>query len=253
MIRFPAPPPRAVRRLPGVRTPLRRLAKRRAPLGPVRVNVAGLTLDLAPADNKVDFDVWYKRRFDEAQEYAFLADHMRPDELFVDVGANIGLYSAAVLVAVPRSSAVAFEPLAHLRKRFIQNMALNGISERVRLLPHAVGPRGRMTLYRNANAGASSLIPTTDALGTEEVDVIPLADVIAADGPRVGALKIDVEGFEDQALLPLLDAFDRDRWPRAVALETLHCGIWRQNCLLELIKKGYSLRRETVENALLAL
>lgn len=246
------PPPRWLRRAPLVAGPLRHAMKRLAPEGPLRAEVEGIALDLAPADNKVDFDVWYKARLEEAAERAFLAAHLRPGEWFVDIGANIGLYTLSLLCRVPGARAVAFEPLARLRTRLAANLALNGLSERAIIRPEAVGPDGTLELYESRNAGRSSLIPFEGARPGATVAVRPLATLLAEAGAGPpAALKIDVEGFEAEALMPYFDTAPERDWPRAIVIETLHRASWRRDCLQELFQRGYERAGTSDENAFL--
>lgn len=240
--------PRWLRRAPLVGTPLRRFAKRHAPRGPLSLTVEGLTWQLAPRDNKVDFDIWYKRRLDEPHERAFLAEHLGPGDVFVDIGANIGLYTVALLAAVPGLTAVTFEPLDRLRQRQVANLAANGLTDRAIVHAEAVGPEGEMTLFESQNAGRSSLIAFDTASGGRTVRVRPLTALLQA---RPAAIKIDVEGFEAEALMPYFDTTEAERWPRAVVIETLHRAIWSRDCLSELFQRGYVLAGGTDENALL--
>ncbi|MEO1103940.1 MAG: FkbM family methyltransferase [Pseudomonadota bacterium] len=244
-------PPRWMRRAPFVREPLRRFAKRWAPRGPVEARAEGLTFALAPRDNKVDFDIWYKARLEEAQERAFLTTHLKPGEWFIDIGANIGLYTISLLSRVPGARAAAFEPLDKLRARLAVNLERNGLSSGVAVRDEAVGPASEMRLFESRNAGRSSLLPFEGAREGRLVTVRPLRALLEEIGAVPAALKIDVEGFEAEALLPYFDEAPPDRWPRAVVIETLHRGLWRRDCLHELLAKGYVMHGETDENALL--
>lgn len=243
-------PPRWVRRAPGLREPLRRFMKRHAPKGPVTLTVEGLTFRLAPRDNKVDFDIWYKRRLEEGEERAFLAAHLGAGDLFVDIGANIGLYPLALLQAVPGLAAVTFEPLDRLRERQVENLAANGLAERVEVRAEAIGPAGTATLYESMNAGRSSLVAFEGAGARRTVTTLPLIDALAGRVPA--GLKIDVEGYEAEALMPYFDAAPEALWPRVLVIETLHRAVWGRDCLQELLQRGYEMQGATEENALLA-
>nr|WP_232372504.1 FkbM family methyltransferase [Acuticoccus mangrovi] len=174
---------------------------------------------------------------------------LRAGDVFVDIGANIGLYTIGLLAAVPGLSVVALEPLERVRTRLKHNLALNHLADRASVRSEAVGPEGQRQLYESRNAGRSSLVPFAGSRPGEVIAVRPLADLL--DLPPA-ALKIDVEGFEDVALMPYFDAVGEERWPRAIVIETLHRKLWARDCLQELFQRGYERVGETGENALLA-
>ncbi|ORE92984.1 FkbM family methyltransferase [Acuticoccus yangtzensis] len=240
--------PRFIRRAPLIKEPLRKFFKQNAPTGLITLRIEGLTWYVIPRDNKVDFDIWYKRRLDEPEERDFLAKHLKRGDLFVDVGANIGLFTITLLDAVPGLRAQAFEPLDRLRSRLETNIAANFMRDRVTVCPEAVGPSGRMTLYESRNAGASSLIEIENARDKTEVEVRPLVDLLV--GPAAG-MKVDVEGFEPEVLIPFLESTSPAMWPRALVIETMHRDNWSTDCLSELFQRGYVLAGETDENAML--
>jgi FkbM family methyltransferase len=261
------PPPASLRlvqhvvaspRLPtGLRARLRRRLKRVMPAGPFDVTVDGIRFRAAPADNKVDFDIIAKRRLDEAAERAFLIGRLRPGDTFVDIGANIGVYTLSMLRdGPPDVRAVAFEPHPGLSKRLLFNLAANGVADRAEVLADAVGPEeATTTLWSNAsrNSGRSSLIPYEGERSVAtEVRVRPLASLLSAAHPRIDAVKIDIEGFEDQALMPFFDTAPKTAWPHSIVIETLHRAVWRRDCLAELDSLGYEEVDRTEENALLA-
>lgn len=238
-----------LRRSPVLREPLRRFAKRHAPRGPLAVTVEGLRWHLCPRDNKVDFDIWFKGRLEERRERDFLAAHLRAGDLFVDIGANIGLYAVTLLAAVPGLTALTFEPLERLRRRQVHNLAQNALAHRCTVRAEAVGPTATLRLHESRNAGRSSLLPFAGAVPGPAVEVRPLATLL---DQAPAAIKIDVEGYESQALMPFFDATPPARWPRVLVLETLHRAVWERDCLQELLGRGYVLRERTDENALLA-
>lgn len=126
----------------------------------------------------------------EYEDMAFALHLLRPGDLFVDVGANIGSYT--LLAGAAGAEIIAFEP----GERFAdltRNVSLNGLN--ALCLEQAVGAdsgRLRFTVGRDAT---NRIAVDTEAY--REVAVVRLDDVI----PRAPALiKVDVEGFEGAVL-----------------------------------------------------
>ncbi|MDJ0931990.1 hypothetical protein [Breoghania sp.] len=70
---------------------------------------------LYPFANVCERRVLFTPQFFDAEERALLADHIRDDMIFVDVGANVGIYSLFVAGLVgpeARIIAVELQPLA---------------------------------------------------------------------------------------------------------------------------------------------
>jgi hypothetical protein len=86
------------------------------------------------------------------------------------------------------------------------------------------------------------------------VDVASLTTILDDHGiDAPDALKIDVEGFEDRALLPFFEASAPRRWPDAMVVE--HCSRegWRTDLAQALRRLGYVERGRTRNNLLLDL
>jgi FkbM family methyltransferase len=131
-----------------------------------------------------------------------------PGDTVVDVGANLGLVSLIAAQRVgPRGRVLAIEPSPAVLPLLGRSLAANpGL--RIELFPVAAGAApGRLRLLvPPGNAGGASLaVPHEDAR-PHEVEVRRLADILAAAGvERVDLLKLDVEGFEAEALRGLFD------------------------------------------------
>jgi FkbM family methyltransferase len=129
-----------------------------------------------------------------------LLPRLRPGTFFVDVGANIGLYTVAAGYAVGRSGRVlAVEPTPRTAEILRQNVRLNGLQETgvVTVAQVAVGEalgRARLATYIE-DSGHNSLYPTGEGDEGVEVDVVPLDDLLP-EGSQVDVVKIDVEGGE---------------------------------------------------------
>lgn len=133
--------------------------------------------------------------FYESELLRVLRGLLRPGDLVVDVGANIGNH-AVFFSAVCGCSVVAFEPVPEAVALLRSNVILNGVDGRVDIRVHAVGSRAghaRIESTRSANLGATSLIDDPDG----ELGMLPLDDLNLG---RPALLKIDVEGMEMDVL-----------------------------------------------------
>jgi hypothetical protein len=74
----------------------------------------------------------------EFEEMAFTMHFLRPDELFADVGANVGAFSV-LAGSVAGARVKAFEPSADTFKILERNLRLNGLQDRAKAIHAAVG------------------------------------------------------------------------------------------------------------------
>jgi hypothetical protein len=69
----------------------------------------------------------------------------------------------------------------------------------------------------------------------------------------VDSLKIDIEGYEDRALLPWLRSAPQAAWPRAIVIEHIHPEQWGEDCMAALAALGYRAVGQAEYNTLLTL
>jgi FkbM family methyltransferase len=115
-----------------------------------------------------------------------------PGSLFVDVGANVGLYTIWSIEA--GAEVIAVEPSRIARQRLVSNLELNGYS--AELVPAALGEtEGTLRLTTELdNQNHLLLSADGEAVESEQVPVLTLDGLV---GDRtVGGLKVDVEGAE---------------------------------------------------------
>jgi FkbM family methyltransferase len=227
--------------------------------GPFDVTVEGLRFRAYPAENRCDRVLVGRAALPEKREHELLAPFLREGAVFVDIGANIGTYAlwAARLVG-PAGLVIALEPHPRTFAKLEFNRAAND-AQNVRCLNIAAGPESEMATLRfdgGGNVGGASLL-LDEAMGgeaDERVSVQPLADILSEQNVhRNDAIKVDVEGYEDRALLPYFDRAPRTGWPKTIMIETVLKDRWERDCLAELAGRGYQRAAATSENVILRL
>jgi len=129
---------------------------------------------------------------------------LKPGDLFLDIGANVGFFSLLAAKAVgPEGKVYAFEPAPKARTALRRNLALNHI-QNVMVVAAALsdGP-GRAALFLDArnNSGASSLNRSPHSGESVEVELDTYDRFASQNALPVPALvKLDVEGAEVKVL-----------------------------------------------------
>jgi FkbM family methyltransferase len=135
----------------------------------------------------------------EFPDMAFLLHFLRGEDLFVDVGANLGSYTILACSAAGVRG-IAFEPVPGTYKRLVENIRLNCLDEKARCINKGVGA-GQGSLVFTTRSGPSTnhvLAADETADDTIAVDVTSLD--AALDGECPALMKIDVEGYETPVL-----------------------------------------------------
>lgn len=183
----------------------------------------------------------------EPNEFTFLSLILEEGMHFMDVGANVGLYSLFAARRVgTRGLVTAFEPSKREIVRFEDHIRLNQINN-IRIFPLAVSDYQGEALLMIANAQHSG----QNTLGSfvhngivqeqrEYVSVKTLDAVIAEESlPKVDVLKIDVEGTEGAVLRGAKGMLSEHR--PLLMLEILEPALRHQGCsrnsLYKLLRK----------------
>lgn len=138
------------------------------------------------------------------EELDLFATFVRPGDLVLDVGANIGCHTVALARMVgERGCVIAVEPQRQLFGLLQENVVKNTLAERCRLLPIALGSRAGRALMppvdyeRPGNYGSMSIAhpPCEPQADWPSVEVATI-DHVLRDFRVASFWKIDVEGME---------------------------------------------------------
>ncbi len=140
--------------------------------------------------------------YPELQNFVRACTELKPD-VFIDIGANLGLYTCIVMRNRLAPRVIAFEPdrrnSVHLRANLLINdlldadirineVALGAAPGKFRLVPGPERDIGLSQIVENANSGDGY-----------DVEVARFDDLVAVSGQRL-AVKIDIERYERKAL-----------------------------------------------------
>lgn len=126
---------------------------------------------------------------------------LKPGDVFVDAGANIGMHTLAAARAVGEKGRIfAFEPFPATHDLLRKTVWMNGFSSMVETYQVAVSNRtGSEALHLGSTSGHHSLYPLPSsglpAMAPVEVPLMRIDDVVGHD-IKVDLIKIDVEGAE---------------------------------------------------------
>ena len=189
------------------------------------------------------------------EELEFLRAHVPAGGTFLDIGANAGTYAlplARHVGASGRVIAVEPHPVMVARLTFNRDASLAG---NVAIVAAAAGDAdGELMIETDhENFGASHVYPDASARSDAiRVPAMRLWRILQDHGvEKVDALKIDVEGYEDRVLIGFFRDAPQALWPRAVAIEHLERDEWADDCLADMLARGYSEIGKTRSNTLL--
>jgi FkbM family methyltransferase len=188
------------------------------------------------------------------EELNFLRAHTPSGGVFADVGANVGTYALVLASQVGADGKViAIEPHPVMHARLAFNRAASNFAQ-VRLVAAAAGPAdGELLIETDGdNLGASHVVSGAPAANAIKVPSLRLSRILdEAAVAKLDALKIDVEGFEDRVLTGFFKETPQTLWPRAVVIEHLSRKSWQDDCINDMLARGYAEAGRTRSNTLL--
>ena len=221
---------------------------------PVDIEVFGRKMRLNGARNIAERRLLIQPQHFDPLERNLLAAHLRPGGVAVDIGANIGAYTLYLAGLVgPSGRVLAVEPQPAVLARLEENLALNP-ELTVTVAPVALGDRTGEAAFEigGSNEGEGKLAQP-GAQGGIRVKLDTLHNLMNQNGfSRIDALKIDVEGWEPEVLLPFFESAPKTLWPALMVVERGN-DRWKVDLIGKLASLGYSERGGTRLNVVLGL
>ncbi len=181
----------------------------------------------------------------ELQNFVRACTKLKPD-LFIDIGANLGLYTCIAMKNQLAPRAILFEPdnrnRIHLRANLLINDLLDADIQIHEVALGAQPGKFRLVPGPERDIGLSQIVENASSGEGYDVDVVRFDDLVAIAGQTL-AIKIDIERYERKALAGMARTL-RDN--RGIAqIEVLEA---REETIGLMAAAGYALAQEFPPN-----
>ncbi len=203
---------------------------------PLDIDFRDCSYRLRGLNNLIEFGLLLNPNYN-AGDIDFLAAHLPPGGVFVDIGSNVGLYSLPLArKAGAAGKVVAIDANPLMARRLAWNAEASGIGN-VAISECAVSDHegaGRLAIRKDDIA-----IVALEDDDSGSVPVRRLESVLAEAGVvRVDCLKIDIEGHEEKVLPSFIDAASEAMLPKAIVIERPPEGDYPL-CVAAFARRGY--------------
>ncbi|HTB22780.1 MAG TPA: FkbM family methyltransferase [bacterium] len=154
----------------------------------------GTKLVAGPGDHGVTGNIYCGLH--DFEDMAFVLHALRPDDLFLDIGANAGSYTVLACGAVG-ARGICIEPVPATFSKLLLNIRVNDLGGRVRALNVGVSDKAGVLLFSTAEDAMNHVVEGTKE-GTVSVETRTLDAILGEETPAI--IKLDIEGFELPAL-----------------------------------------------------
>lgn len=132
----------------------------------------------------------------EFADMAFVIHLLRPGDLFVDIGANVGSYTV-LASGVCGANTIAIEPASETIRSLERNIEVNGLNKLAVVRNTAAGSKSGFVRFTTGR-GATNRVAEADETQAQLVRLSTLDNVVEGKAPTL--IKIDVEGYELEVL-----------------------------------------------------
>lgn len=207
----------------------------------VIAEVLGFELELEPAECVDGGLLFYPHLYDR-REFTFLQSRLPQGKTFVDVGANVGIYSLVASQLVGnRGRIISIEADPYSSEKLIRNVRRNNIRN-IEVIQIGVSDRSETLLLHQqttGNRGGSTFVGGGDGV---PIDCLPLLEILENKKvSHVAAMKIDIEGFEEKVLRAFFENASLELYPRILIVEFNPTYVADGKLAQLLLTRGYML------------
>jgi FkbM family methyltransferase len=195
----------------------------------------------------------------ENYEINFIKKNSKNNSVFIDIGSNMGLYTQnlAYLINDNRKIkiiAIDANPIAC--NRLNENLSLlnKKIKKHVKVKNYAIGDKNSIIKLDYSNGLANGVISNKKSKKYFKVPCKKLESIIKEENIKfISNLKIDIEGYEDRALIPFFKNQNKNLFPKNIIIEHSSKNLWKENLINYLNKIGYKKIFKNNANLILSL
>ena len=133
----------------------------------------------------------------EYNDMGFLLHFLREGDYFVDIGANVGVYTILASAEI-KAHSIAIEPVPSTFQNLKNNILVNDIDKKVTSLNIGLGSKKEVLKFTKSFDTVNHVAEKDD---TDTVDVqVEILDNLLKSSQIPALIKIDVEGFETEVL-----------------------------------------------------
>lgn len=195
------------------------------------------------------------------KEINFIQNEMKVNDVFVDVGANIGFYTqniASIYNTNKFSKIISIEPNPLLCERIRDNISLLAkknpeITNKIIIENYAVGNECNDSYLSLTNGYGNASITDESSPSSIKIQMTPLVNIIKKNNiDNIKNLKIDIEGYEDLALIPYFKNVEEKLFPKNIIIEHTSHPLWKEDVIQFLFSIGYKEIFKTRSNMVLS-
>ena len=207
-------------------------------------------------DKILDYKVYFCRS--ERKEIFFIKKNTTDNTVFFDIGANMGIYTQMVASSfdkIKNSTIIAIEPDPLNCFRIKRNLGLlekkiPNIFNQVKIEECGVGEINKEMYLTKSYGPANGTVIESYEKNSIKIKVKTLLDIVEVNKiSHITNLKIDIEGYEDKALLPFFKNANKELYPKNIVIE-----YFLNRSILDYLKSiGYKISFMNASNAILQL
>ncbi len=156
--------------------------------------IQGLKFYAEKGDAGLVGNIYYKLM--DYEDSMFLIKHLKANDVFVDVGANLGHYTM-LASGICKAKSFAIEPIESTLIKLEKNIKLNKLENKVALLNYGIGDKNEILNFTTHKTVMNSVSLSEDS-NTVKIEVKTLNELLKNESPTF--IKIDVEGYEYKVL-----------------------------------------------------